>query len=209
MRVTQRSALTFAAAIIIILILAFLGATPARAAASYHCQHRVQDAVWSWTFNKESYIIFGPNPLPTRRHVRPETVYVTGQQCDNRYVSDRFRIKSLTYCLTDQNHASRHTGATFNAFFHLRHASTKVNPPAYRVEEDGSPEHVCERHGIPREDQRWMRWADGLEASVVTAQNIRFQPDPVTNWRTASGSTERRMYESDIARVGVRYWSGY
>jgi hypothetical protein len=205
MRVTQRSALTLAAATIIVLVLALLGATPARA-ASYHCQHRVQDAVWSWTFNKDSYTT---GLAPVRHAVRPQTVYVTGQQCDNRYVSDRFRVKSLTYCLTDGNHSRWHTGATFNAFFHLREASTKVNPPAYRVEEDGSPEHVCERHGIPREDQRWMRWVDRPVVSVVTAQNLRFQPDPVTNWRTSSGSTERRMYESDIARVGVRYWPGY
>jgi hypothetical protein len=206
MRVTHRSGLIFAATTTIILVLALVGARPAQA-ASYHCQHRVQDAVWSWTFNKDSYTT---GLAPVRHAVKPETVYVTGQQCDNRYVSDRFRVKSLTYCLTDPTHSSWHTGATFNAFFHVREASTRVNPPAYKVEEDGSPEHVCERHGIPRDDQRWMRWVDRLVVSVVTTQNLKFPlPDPVTNWRTSSGSTERRMYESDIARVGVRYWPGY
>jgi hypothetical protein len=205
MRVTQRSVLIFAAATTITLLLALLGARPAQA-ASYHCQHRVQDAVWSWTFNKDSYTT---GLAPVRHAVRPQTMYVTGQQCDNRFRPDRFRVKSLTYCLTDGNHSSWHTGATFNAFFHLREASTKVNPPAYKVEEDGSPEHVCEAHRIPRDAQRWMRWVDRLVVSVTTTQNLRFQPDPVTNWRTASGSTVRRMYESDISRVGVRYWPGY
>jgi hypothetical protein len=54
MHVSRRSAVIFAALTTIILILALLGARPAQA-ASYHCQHRVQDAVWSWTFNKDSY----------------------------------------------------------------------------------------------------------------------------------------------------------
>jgi hypothetical protein len=205
MRVTHRSALTIAATTTIVLLLALLGARPAQA-ASYHCQHRVQDAVWSWTFNKDSYTT---GLAPVRHAVRPQTVYVTGQQCDNRFRPDRFRVKSLTYCLTDGNHSSRHTGATFNAFFHLREASTKVNPPAYRVEEHGSPEHACGQQGIPRSDQRWMRWVDRLVVSVTTSQNLRLQPDPLTNWRTSSGSTERRMYESQIGRIGVRYWPGY
>jgi hypothetical protein len=205
MHVSRRSAVIFAALTTIILILALLGARPAQA-ASYHCQHRVQDAVWSWTFNKDSYTT---GLAPVRHAVKPQTVYVTGQQCDNRYASDRFRVKSLTYCLTDPTHSSWHTGATFNAFFHVREASTKVNPPAYKVEEDGSPEHRCEAHGVARSDQRWMRWADELEASVVTEQNVKYLPDASTHWRTSTGSTERRMYESDIARVGVRYWPGY
>src|SRR3954452_18930039 len=206
MRVTQRSALTFAALSIIVLVLALLGARPAQA-ASYHCQNRVQDAVWSWTFNKDSYTT---GLAPVRHAVRPQTVYVTGQQCDNRYASDRFRIKSLTYCLTDGNHSRLHTGATFNAFFHLREASTRVNPPAYRVEEDGSPEHVCERHGIPRSDQRWMRWVDRPVVSVTTTQHLRFPyPDPSTHWRTSTGSTDRRMRAADLGLIGVKYWPGY
>jgi hypothetical protein len=205
MRVTQRSVLIFAAATTIILVLALLGARPAQA-ASYHCQHRVQDAVWSWTFNKDSYTT-GLNPV--RHAVKPQTQFFTMQACDNSRAADRFRATSETQCLTDGNHSRLHTGATFNSFLHLREAGTRVNPGAHKVEEDGSPEHVCERHGIPRDDQRWMRWVDRPEVSVTTTQNLRLLPDASTNWRTASGSTERWMYESDIARVGVRYWPGY
>jgi hypothetical protein len=205
MHVSHRSALTFAA-ISIIPGLAVVGTPPAEA-ASYHCQHKVQDAVWSWTFNRDSYATGGDGSV--RHAVKPQSEYVTVQLCDNRVAADRFRIKSETQCLTDPNHSSRHTGATFNTFFHLQESSTRVNPAAHKVEEDGSPEHRCERHGVPREDQRWMRWVDRPVASVVTTQNLRFWPDASTDWRTSSGSRDRRMYRSDTARVGFPYWPGY
>jgi hypothetical protein len=82
MRVTQRSALTFAALTLITSVLALVGATPARA-ASYHCQHRVQDGIWSWTFNHDSYTT---GLSPTRHAVKPQTEYITVQVCDNKVV---------------------------------------------------------------------------------------------------------------------------
>jgi hypothetical protein len=206
MRVTHRSALIFAVLTTIVLLLALVGARPAQA-ASYHCQHRVQDGIWSWTYNRDSYTT---GLSPTRHPVKPQTEYITVQVCDNKVAADRFRPTRETQCLTDPNHSPAHTGTTFNGFIHLQEASTRVNPVAHKVEEDGSPEHRCETHGIPRDVQRWMRWVDRPVVSVVTMQNLRFPyPDPVTDWRTSGGSRDRRMYRSAVDLVGVKYWPRY
>src|SRR3954451_17254075 len=182
-------------------------ATAPAEAASYHCQHRVQDGVWSWTFNKDSYTT---GLTPVRHAVKPQTEYLTMQVCNNKYKADRFRVTSETQCLTDPHHSSKHTGATFNSFIHVLDASTKVNPAAHKIEEDGSPEHRCERHGIPRSDQRWMIGSDRIVVSVTTTQNLRFPyPDPSTHWRTSTGSTDRRMRAADLGLIGVPYWPGY
>jgi hypothetical protein len=116
MHVSRRSALTSRPSPPSSCILALLGARPAQA-ASYHCQHRVQDGIWSWTYNRDSYTT---GLHPTRHAVKPQTEYITVQVCDNKVAADRFRATRETQCLTDPNHSSAHTGATFNAFIHCR-----------------------------------------------------------------------------------------
>jgi hypothetical protein len=206
MHVSKRSAVIFAALTLITLILALVGARPAQA-ASYHCQHRVQDGIWSWTYNRDSYTT---GLSPTRHAVKPQTEYITVQVCDNKVAADRFRATRETQCLTDPNHSSAHTGATFNSFIHLQEASTRVNPVAHKVEEDGSPEHRCETHGIPRDDAAVD--AVGGSAGGVggddaeSAVSVSGSGDGLADVVGVAGSADVR---SAVDLVGVKYWPGY
>lgn len=201
------AAVALVAAALTLAVGAPVATAPPAEAATYHCQHRVVDGVLSWRFDRDSYTT-GLDPV--RHPVKPQIEYLTAQICNNKYREDRFRVKSETQCLTDPKHSSKHTGATFNSFIRLLDAGTKVNPPAHKIEEDGSPEHVCERHSIPRSDQRWMKGSDRPVLSVTTTQNLKFPyPDPFTLWYTSSGSPRLLLRVSAFDILGVPYWPGY
>lgn len=208
----QRAVLLLAVALIGALFGIGAGSTAPAQAASFHCPHKVQNGVWSWTYTKDDYLTFTRAGFPVRHKVSPETNYVTMQLCDLKLRPDRMRIISQTYCLTDQNHSSLHTGATFDPYYKLGLDFTRVNPVPAKVEEDGSPEHRCERHDTARAVQRWFKWADRPYAHMVTTQNQKYLGslnDSGRTWRTTDGATYRRMYRSQVGAIGVNYWPGY
>lgn len=208
----QRAVLGLAVALIGALFGIGAGSSAPAEAASFHCPHKVQNGVWSWTYRGDDYYTYTRGGFPIRHVVSPETEYVTMQICDLAVRPDRMRIISNTYCLTDQNHSILHTGATFNPYFKLGLDYTNVNPVAAKVEEDGSPEHKCERHDIARSKQRWFRWMDRPYAKMITTQNQRLLGewnDSSRTWRTSDGSSSRRMYRSAVGTIGVFYWPGY